>query len=268
MKKITTILLAAAFLAALTGCSGSNTEISDNSQSTTDTSHNSSEISDTSGEISDNTSGDSEVLSGDSTPEKVPTFKLSYARPCFKSTVGTNIKMSDEEKDDFFYGDIESLPKAERFEVKVGDKLPNGLVVVSIEKPEQSYDDAIVCKLEGELTMEGVIHLESEDHDYIFRARDMQFYPNTNQDSYIPTGTGEFCCIMFFNEDGPVYVRYDGNEFDLGSIDNTDIIDEQEIFGNDEAVNVRITLKNIRIGFEKVQSLPVAAEIVDIERID
>lgn len=196
---------------------------------------------------------------------------IRYARPFFRTTLSISEFDSGafddyEELSNFLREGSEQFPAADLttdfFEVKTGDKLENNLTVTVETSPFEGYR---LIKLDGELTMEGVLYLETEDHDYIYKARDLMFYPNSIENPFIPTMGEEITTVVFSGLQG---VSFDGNPYFLGNIDDTDI-NEQEIFGGNKIVKVKITVENIKIGVEDtVYDLSPRADIVSVEMID
>ncbi|MBD5128527.1 MAG: hypothetical protein HDT43_01160 [Ruminococcaceae bacterium] len=189
------------------------------------------------------------------------------ARPLYYSETGADYDTMSEllwEKMDEFEADTgdASLKKA-----RVGDTLENGLTVK--EAKTVIFGDGGLCEsyiaLDGELTLEGVLFREMQDHDYMFRARDLTFSPDCTKSS-VPTLFGGIDFGFYIDEDGTItVVVMDGTTYFLGNLDEIDF-DEQGIFGDGSVAKVKVTVDNIKIG---VGAMPISeAEIVDIERID
>lgn len=110
--------------------------------------------------------------------------------------------------------------------------------------------------------MEGVLHLEKKDHDYVFKARDLMFYPNCTENDTIPIVSEHITVSAFWGMDG---VACDGQPYFLVNIDDADI-NEREIFGGGELARMKITVENITIGAESsVYDLSPRADIVSVE---
>lgn len=219
----------------------------------------------------------SESGAASSVPESTPanenalTQSIRYARPFFRTTLDMaefdpKAFADYEELGDFLKEGSEQFPAADPskdyFEVKTGDVLENALIATVEPAPIEGYT---LLKLDGKLTMEGVLYLEKEDHDYIFRARDLMFYPDCVENSSIPTCGDEITICVFSGMQG---VSCDGNPYFLGNIDDVDV-NEREIFGDNEVVKVKVTVENITFDPEKtVYDISPRADIVSIERLD
>lgn len=206
--------------------------------------------------------------------EKVEADCIEYgvgyyriARPLYYSETGVDDDIMRElmwEKMDEFEadtGDV-SLKKA-----KVGDTLENGLTVK--EAKTVVFGDGGFCEsyvvLGGELTLEGVLYREMQDHDYTFRARDLTFCPDCTK-STVPTIFGGIDFGFYIDTDGTItVVVMDGTTYFLGNLDEIDF-DEQGIFGDGSVAKVKVTVDNIKFGVDAARI--GEAEIVDIERID
>ncbi|MCM1168296.1 MAG: hypothetical protein NC401_20105, partial [Ruminococcus sp.] len=274
--------LAATLCCAVSGCNNETSESVPESgstvsapeskpESTVESSGSSSETnsSNTNEDISANTPDDDNAL----------TKYMRYARPFFKTTLDVQFDFDafDGYEDYEVYQALGEFLRegseqfsaldAEKdcFEVKTGDRLENGLLV-TVEPTERSEEYTFI-KLDGEFTMEGVLYLEKEDHDYIYRARDLTFYPDGTKNSFIPASGAEIMSVVFPGTHSIEGVAFDGYPYFLGNIDDAGI-DEREIFGDKELVRVRLTVDNITIG--PVESIydDLHADIVDIERID
>ena len=247
------------------GCAAKSSDESSQTDSSTITASastsNSSPTSETPSAPEENTPGSENVL----------TQSIRYARPFFRTTLDMaefdpKAFANYEELGDFLKEGSEQFPAADPltdyFEVKTGDTLENGLTATVEQSLIEGYT---LLKLDGELTMEGVLYLEKEDHDYIFRTRDLMFYPDCVENGSIPTWGDEITICVFSSMQG---VSCDGNPYFLGNIDDVDV-NEREIFGNDEVVKVKVTVENITFGPKKtVYDLSPQADIVSIERID
>lgn len=190
------------------------------------------------------------------------------ARPLYDVAEGGDFtEMSDHiyEKTDEFEADTGEVSLKK---VKVGDTLENGLTVK--EAKTVIFSDggfgASYITLGGELTAEGILFREVQDHDYRFSARDLTFFPNCEK-SKIPIGINgiDFTTLPDTNGTFTAIVT-DGHSFFLGNLDEIDF-DEQGIFGEENFVQVRVTMDNISFG-DKYGPYFCEAEIVDIERID
>lgn len=257
------VILGLSFL----GCSDKNGESANNNSEISSSIEHSAHASDTN---SENSSGNSFVESSDSEP--AITAPMSYASPWFKVE---SVYYSPETYDysdycefnDLLVEDEDSLPPpTESFEVKVGDTLENGLVVSDITTYPTS--DTKKISFSGELTMEGIIYLVQQDHDYIIFARDLEFFPDCNQNAYIPGGISEPRYTMVRDDSGNwLGIRTGCEAYFLGNIDDTDV-DEREIFGDSTFAKVRVTVKNIVINRAEDYDSRPKAEIADIELID
>lgn len=188
------------------------------------------------------------------------------ARPLYYSETGvdndimSNLMWEKMDEFDADTGDV-SLKRA-----KVGDKLENGLTVK--EAKTVIFDDGGLREsyivLGGELTLEGVLYREMQDHDYTFRARDLTFCPDCTK-STVPTIFDGIDFGFYIDTDGTItVVVMDGTTYFLGNLDEIDF-DEQGIFGDGSVAKVRVTVDNIKVG---IGAMSIEAEIVDIERID
>ena len=201
---------------------------------------------------------------------------IRYARPYFYA--GELIE--DEER--------ESLPEMEWFKIREGDELDCGLTVKKAQLevcPVFGWED-LTClqtiELDGEITLEGMLFATTNPNDYASKVGDLNFIVDPTKTEGIPVVRLDhdrnevwYNLNRIMNHDfEPEYIESDvRNMWYIGNIDDGNF-DESSIFGGDELVNVKVTLKNVKLevydefaggGFSGEK---VTAEIVDIERID
>lgn len=264
MKKIAAIIITAALLATLAGCDKSDNSSSSGSNTST------TQSTSTAVESTVQSTQSTEPVS--STNEVKILSEICYMRPIYKSTLDDpNWKENTPgdsfyEKADNWFGENDFEPK-QFFDVKEGDKLENGLTVKEIIV--YTYDDGTLMsepeiRFEGSLEMEGTLFVQQQDHDYFWTARDLEFFPDSNKNPYIPMWVGGD------NDCARSQLSYDGDcvqadcTFQLGNID------EGEIFDGKIAVKVKLTVDNIIVGNKDgcADSRFCFGNIVECERID
>lgn len=272
MKKIAAIIITAALLATLAGCDKSDNSSSSGSNTST------TQSTSTAVESTVQSTQSTEPVS--STNEVKILSEICYMRPIYKSTLDDPNWKENTPGDSFYekahnwFGENDFEPK-QFFDVKEGDKLENGLTVKEIIV--YTYDDGTPIpepeiRFEGSLEMEGTMAIAQQDHDYFWTARDLEFFPDSNKNPYIPMWVGgdDDCArsqLSTNGKDGDC-VRADCT-FQLGNIDES-IIDEDEIFDGKIAVKVKLTVDNIIVG-NKDGSSAIGycyGNIVECERID
>lgn len=199
---------------------------------------------------------------------------IRYARPYFYTG-----SFPDEETYKEREEETSKLPELEWFKIKAGDTLECGLTVRRAEYlhiPVMQYTlDKMEIEFDGELTLEGTVFITTNENDYVVDVGTIEFIPDPTVTKGIPVMSAEYdphldiCRASYINSDIG-YVESDiGGIWVLDNIDETDI-DQEEIFGGNSAVRVRVTLKNIH-GLAEGQGTPVHAnfyaEIDDIEKI-
>ncbi|MCM1166935.1 MAG: hypothetical protein NC299_04740 [Lachnospiraceae bacterium] len=195
------------------------------------------------------------------------TYRI--ARPLYDVARGSDY----EELSEFLYDKMDEYEEGAEnitfIKAKAGDVLENGLTVkeaktVIICDPLGGFVSEQHILFDGELTIEGVLFREIQDHDYRFSARDLTFYPDCSKTA-VPCITGDYNFSIFGNTDENYAVITDSDTFCLGNLEEIDF-DEDGIFGEDNAAVVRVAVDDIRVGS---YGLPdCTAHIVDVERID
>lgn len=200
---------------------------------------------------------------------------LRYARPYFYA--GEYIE--DEER--------ETLPEMEWFKVREGDKLDCGLTVKKAEfdmYPVLGWDNSTylqTIELDGEITLEGMLFVTTNPNDYASKVGDLNFIADPTKTEGIPVVRLNHDrnkvyenLNRFMHPDYPEYIESDVyNMWYIGNIDDGNF-DESSVFGGDQVVRVKVTLKNVKLDvFDEFagggfNGASVTAEIVDIERID
>lgn len=191
---------------------------------------------------------------------------LRYCRPLFYK--GELLDEADEQKM------IDELPDDKWFKVRAGDKLDCGLTVKKsvyerfpVETSFPTRDNYV--EFDGELTLEGLLYTITNDRDYLVKQGDLTFIPDPTKTSNIPDCTQQVDPENVIRRSvyGEDYVLTDGGAtWIVGTVDG---IDKDYIFGDDELVRVKVTLKNIRYGGIFTCDMPAFyAEIADIDRID
>ena len=201
---------------------------------------------------------------------------IRYARPYFY----TGKHIEDDER--------EILPEMEWFKVREGDKLDCGLTVKKAQFdmfPVLGWENLTylqTIELDREITIEGMLYATTNPNDYASKVGELNFIVDPTKTEGIPVVRLDhdrnevwYNLNRIMNHDfEPEYIESDvRNMWYIGNIDD-DNFDESSIFGGDKLVNVKVTLKNVKLevydefagggfGGEKV-----TAEIVDIERID
>ena len=217
----------------------------------------------------DYTAGDDE--SGDPFIYTVLSYNFAYmryARPFYYSG-----ETPDRETREQMLGE---LPPIKWFKVKAGDKLDCGLTVkkavyerLPVQTSFPTRDNYI--EFDGEITLEGLLFTAQNNRDYLTQPGDLVFSPDPTKTSGLPVSNAQF------EDDNDIYYTMgSGGEYvmtDIGSygwqIGKVDEIDSDAIFGDDEVVTVKVTLKNVRYGGIYTYDMPsIYAEIVDIDRID
>lgn len=217
------------------------------------------------------------------TTSTVLKYDFAYirsARPYFYFSE----KYPDDEQDAKLRAESEKLPACEWVKVKAGDKLGCGLTVKSAEylhNPINYLGNALnkmEIEFDGELTMEGILSVNIQDHDYFFSAGDIEFIPDTIKTEGVPVLPFDYWFTYSGLDDvyragfGNGYVESDiGSSWLLGNIRDNDDIVTDEIMGGGDAARVKITLKNIRgLVYNDPISFPYVhfyAEIEDVEKI-
>ena len=159
---------------------------------------------------------------------------------------------------------------------KGGDKLDCGLTVkkavyerLPVQTNYPTRDNYI--EFDGEITLEGLLFTVQNNRDYLTQPGDLVFSPDATKTSGLPVSNAQF-----ENDYDAYYTTGPNGEFvmmDIGSygwqIGKADEIDRDAIFGDDEVVTVKVTLRNVRYGGIYTYDMPsIYAEIVDIDRID
>lgn len=207
---------------------------------------------------------------------------IRYARPYFYFAD----EYPDDAKDKELEEEAKKLPECEWFKVRAGDKLDCGLTVKRAEYlhyPTNYLGNALnkmEVEFDGELTMEGVLYVNIQNHDYMFSAGDVMFIPDPTKTDGIPAMSYNY----WFERDRDEifraglpskqvgypggYVESDiGEEWSLGNIEDINL----PIPGitNGSNAKVRITLNNIVGTVENTFPLytQFTANIVDIEEI-
>lgn len=191
---------------------------------------------------------------------------LRYCRPLFYK--GELLDEADEQKM------IDELPDDKWFKVRAGDKLDCGLTVKKavyerfpVETSSPTRDNYV--EFDGELTLEGLLYTVPNDRDYLVKQGDLTFIPDPTKTNGIPDCTQQVDPENVIRRSvyGEDYVLTDGGAtWIVGTVDD---IDKSYIFGDDELVRVKVTLKNIRYGGILTCDMPAFyAEIADIDRID
>lgn len=198
---------------------------------------------------------------------------IRYARPYFYMGAFPDeetFKERDEE--------TAKLPELEWFKIKAGDTLDCGLTVKRAEYLHNPLMQRTMNKMEiefdGELTLEGLLFITTNDRDYFVDAGTIELIPDPTVTKGIPVISAEYdpqvdiLRASYINSDIG-YVESDiGGIWVLDHIDETDI-DQDEIFGGNSLAHVRVTLKNIH-GLSEGEYFVHAnfyAEIDDIEKI-
>lgn len=193
---------------------------------------------------------------------------IRYRRPLFYK--GEMLDEAAEQKM------IDELTEDKWFKIKEGDKLDCGLMVKKavyerfpVETCVPTRDNYI--EFDGEITLEGLLYTVKNDRDYLVKTGDLTFIPDPTKTSGIPDCTRELDPNNFISRrtynGGSTYVLTDGGvDWIIGTVDD---IDKDYIFGDDELVRVKVTLKNIKYGGILTVDMPAFyAEIADIERVD
>lgn len=200
---------------------------------------------------------------------------IRYARPYFYA--GKYIE--DEER--------EPLPEMKWFKVREGDRLDCGLTVKKAQLdmfPVLGWNHLTylqTIELDGEITLEGMLFATTNPNDYASKVGDLNFIVDPTKTEGIPVVRLDhdqnevwYNLNRIMNHDyEPEYIESDvSNTWYIGNIDD-DNFDESSIFGGDELVNVKVTLKNVKLDvFDEfagggISGENVTAEIVDIERV-
>ena len=201
---------------------------------------------------------------------------MRYARPYFYAVE----HFEDEER--------ETLPEMKWFKVREGDKPDCGLTVKKAQFemfPVLGWDNLTylqTIELDGEITLEGMLFATSNPNDYASKVGDLNFIVDPTKTEGIPVirqdhdNNAEWYNLNRCLYPGvePEYYESDvANMWYIGNIDDDDF-DASAVFGGDEFVRVKATLKNIKLDvFNEIAGggfggCNVTADIVDIERID
>lgn len=187
----------------------------------------------------------------------------------------------DEAKEKELEEAAKALPEIKWFKVKAGDKLDCGLTVKRAEYlhyPTNYLGNALEkmeVEFDGELTLEGVLYANIQDHDYTVLAGDIMFIPDPSKTNGIPAvsynywlgvKSGEIYRTILPSEELR-YIESDiGNEWSLGNLKDVDV--PIPGFTNGSTARVRITLNNIVGTVDGVfLNTQFTANIVDIEEI-
>lgn len=192
---------------------------------------------------------------------------LRYCRPLFYRG-----EMPDKETEQKM---ISELPEDKWFKVKAGDKLDCGLTVKKalyerfpVDTKDAMRDNYI--EFDGELALEGVLTYSKNDRAYASSMGDLSFIPDPTKTSGIPDctigmDTDDSVSRFMFSADN--FLLFDGSGgWAVGTVDD---IDKDYIFGDDDLVRVKVTLKNLVYNGKISTDFPLFyAEIVDIERVE
>lgn len=198
---------------------------------------------------------------------------IRYCRPFFYAGDVLNETERDEMRD--------ALPEVEWFKVKPGDNLDCGLTVKTalyerfpVPDNYQTLVRDNYVEFDGEITVEGILYTAQNPRDYLTQPGDLVFVPDPTKTKGLPAG-GDFAFDKYnyniFISMGNGDIKYVMADIGINGwlIGKADDIDAGEIFGNDEFVPVKATLKNLRYGGVKNIDMPAMyAEIVDIERVE
>ncbi len=201
---------------------------------------------------------------------------MRYARPYFY----TGEHIEDEER--------EVLPEMEWFKVREGDKLDCGLTVKKAlfeMYPVLGWEHLThlqTIELDGEITLEGMLFATTNPNDYASKVGDLNFFVDPTKSEGIPVVRLDHDKNEeWYNLNRFIYTEYDeqyyesdvANMWYIGNI-NDDDFDESAVFGGDEFVRVKATLKNVKLDvFDEFAGggfggCDITADIVDIDRID
>lgn len=209
---------------------------------------------------------------------------LRWATPVFDNTLKTpdliNWATYDMPKYDDILRQKQKDPKW--FSVKPGDVLENGLVVKSARcsfREANFYDgrkSVIQSKsevvFENTLTLSGVLYCSPEDDAYI-TSGDLFFFADSTDNPNIPVinrsnEAGEYDLERYVFSDAAFVC--DGMYFRVGDIDHVSV-DLSGIINRGELCEVRVTLDNIRLGYNDGSGsfiIGAYADIVSIEKIN
>lgn len=280
--KSTILTIALALTLSLAGCNGdTSTPESDSTSTSVTESGNSSESSSDVSIVSSTFSNTSETQSTSSEPETKVLSRICYMRPVYKSTLDDPNWEETSPGDDYdsfvekmynWLGEQKLEPRR-FFDVKEGDKLENGLTVKKIivfTEADGSINVKPEIQFEGRLEMEGTLHVNSKDHDYFWAARDLQFFPDSNKNPYIPMWSMDDDNDVVLATTGRGAVLQADCTFQLGSIDDYDL-DEDELFEGKDSVKVKLVVDNITVGNtggDDVSCLYCFGHIVNYKKID
>lgn len=179
---------------------------------------------------------------------------------------------------------LDSLPKAEWFKAKPGDKLDCGLTVKSavyeryaVKDPSDTTGTNPVIRndieYDGEITVEGVLYTAQSTRDYLTQPGDLVFVPDPTKTSGLPAVAGEKFQdnynVYFGMGSGDIKFVMADTGYNGWIIGKADEINKDEIFGDEELVYVKVTLTNVKAGGYVNPDMPATyAEIVDIERVE
>lgn len=212
---------------------------------------------------------------------------IRYAKPVFKSTLDEP-PITDGEKSEWSEFKSEAVDDPNYFEVKAGDVLENGLTVASAfylgySVPNSNYEDGDCgylsvnkseIRLDGAVTMEGILHCVKEDGPIDQSKGELLFYPDSLKCNtvmlpadYVFFKMPSFgSTVSFYNSEDKVGIRYDGTAYELGNISSTKcslegIFDENEIY-----VKVKATIDSIVLLYG-ANGDRVTAELISVEKI-
>lgn len=177
---------------------------------------------------------------------------LSYNTPVYEiESEGLGVTLDTDETTKKYNEYLNSKKKV--YTVKRGDKLENGLICTDANTSYYYNNDGSVSLLDtqacfsGELTLTGTVRC-TQDDDPIVGKGDLTFYPDAGNGNIISRYETSLPESVDINSSGILYEK-----FRFGNISD---LDEEyaSMIGDNECINVRVTLKDIHISLSNGQT--------------
>lgn len=177
---------------------------------------------------------------------------LSYNTPVYEiESEGLGVTLDTDETTKKYNEYLNSKKKV--YTVKRGDKLENGLICTDANTSYYYNDDGSVSLLDtqacfsGELTLTGTVRC-TQDDDPIVGKGDLTFYPDAGNGNIISRYETNLPESVDINSSGILYEK-----FRFGNI--SDLAEEYaSMIGDNECINVQVTLKDIHISLSNGQT--------------
>lgn len=182
---------------------------------------------------------------------------IRYAQPIYYDT-DSNPEIYDFEnnaKGEIFSDTL--IKDAEYFQVKAGQTLNNGLTVseaytnIHSSNNDKGYGvSSSEVRLDGSLTMSGIIYKYSDDVNFILEEGDLLFYPNPVANENFPAPFTDSSDSLSSGIDLNQKFAFiaDSTRLELGNISESDI-NLTSIFDNGDYAKVKVTVTDIVIRY-------------------